>query len=201
MPRTADPLHRDRILDAARRTFRRRGYNGAPMSEIARDAGIAVGTLYLYFESKDDIARAITAERFAAAVRVVLPALERPLSRARIRRMVYDTFDAVFADPAFGTPDLPLGDVASSLAPELYRQVTEAVAAAFARQMSNKTMQRYDAATIADYFIILLRRALLVSATTARRRRDPFASCLVDVLCRALLPAKEPARLRRAARR
>src|SRR5215475_9003785 len=111
MARIADPQHRDRILDAARRTFRRRGYVGAPMAEIARGAGIAVGTLYLYFESKEAIARAITAQRFEAAVRIVIPALERPLTRPRIRRMVYDTFDAVFADPAFGTPDLPLGDV------------------------------------------------------------------------------------------
>src|SRR5262249_37570229 len=167
--------------------FRRRGYVGAPMAEIARGAGIAVGTLYLYFESKEAIARAITAQRFEAAVRIVIPALERPLTRPRIRRMVYDTFDAVFADPAFGTPDLPLGDVSTTLAPELYRQVTDAVAVAFSRQMASKTMRRYDPATLADYFVILLRRALLVSATTAGRRREPFATCLVDLLCGALL--------------
>jgi AcrR family transcriptional regulator len=190
MARIADPNHRARILDAARRTFRRRGYVGAPMAEIARGAGIAVGTLYLYFDSKEAIARAITAERFEAAVRVVLPALERPLTRLRIRRMVHDTFDAVFADPAFGTPDLPVGDVTTALAPEAYRRLTEAVAAAFERQIANKTMRRYDAATLADYFVILLRRALLLSATTANRRRDPFASCLIELLCGALLLPK-----------
>lgn len=195
MARIADPQHRDRILDAARRTFRRRGYVDAPMAEIARGAGIAVGTLYIYFESKEAIARAITAQRFEAAVRVVIPALERPLTRPRIRRMVYDTFDAVFADPAFGTADLPLGDVSTTLAPELYRQITGAVAAAFARQMAAKTMRRYDPATLADYFVILLRRALLVSATTAGRRREPFATCLVDLLCAALLlPKSRPLR-------
>jgi AcrR family transcriptional regulator len=194
MPRTADPQHRTRILDAARRTFRRRGYAAAPMTEIARTAGIAVGTLYLYFESKEAIARAITAERFDAAVAVVLPALERPLTRPRIRRMVYDTFDAVFADPAFGTAELPLGDVVTTLPPERYRKVTAAVAAAFERQMSAKTMRRYDAATVSDYFVILLRRALLVSATTAKRRREPFAGCLIDFLCRALLPDRPPRR-------
>ena len=190
MARTADPQHRDRILAAARRTFRRRGYVRAPMAEIARSAGIAVGTLYLYFDSKEAIARAITAERFEAAVRVVIPALERPLTRPRIRRMVYDTFDAVFADAAFGTPDLPLGDVTTTLAPELYRQITDAVAAAFARQMASRMMRRYDPATIADYFVILLRRALLVSATTGGRRREPYASCLVDLLCGGLLVPK-----------
>src|SRR5215467_4753612 len=70
MARVADPAHRARILAAARRTFRRRGYVNAPMTEIARGAGIAVGTLYLYFDSKEAIAGAITAERFGAAARV-----------------------------------------------------------------------------------------------------------------------------------
>jgi AcrR family transcriptional regulator len=194
MARVADPNHRARILDAARRTFRRRGYVDAPMAEIARGAGIAVGTLYLYFDSKEAIARAITAERFEAAVRVILPALEQPLTRLRIRRMIYATFDAVFADPSFGTPDLPVGDVTTALPPEAYRRVTGAVAAAFERQMTNKTMRRYDPTTLADYFVILLRRALLVSATTANRRHDPFASCLVELLCRGLLPDARRAR-------
>jgi AcrR family transcriptional regulator len=190
MARIADPRQRDRILDAARRTFRRRGYVAAPMAEIARGAGVAVGTLYLYFESKEAIARAIAADRFTAAAQVVLPALEKPLTRPRIKSMVYRAFDAVFEDPAFGTPDMPIADIFPSYAPESYRRFASAVAAAFERQMKEKTMRRADPATLADYFIILLRRALFVSATTANRRREPFASTLVDLLCGALLPVK-----------
>jgi TetR/AcrR family fatty acid metabolism transcriptional regulator len=200
MSRIADPRRRARILDAARHTFVRRGYVAAPMTEIAKGAGIAVGTLYLYFDSKEAIARAIAAERFAAGAMVILPVLEKPLTRARIKQMVYDTFDAVFDDPAFGTPDLPIADIFPTLAPEAYRQITEAIAASFERHMKEGAMRRYDPATIADFFVILLRRALLVSATKANRRREPFASTLVDVLCRVLLADKRSVRrVRRSA--
>jgi Transcriptional regulator len=43
------------ILDAARKTFASKGFNAATMDEIAEAAGLAKGTLYLYFSSKRDI--------------------------------------------------------------------------------------------------------------------------------------------------
>jgi TetR/AcrR family fatty acid metabolism transcriptional regulator len=52
-PRTADK--RRRILDAATSVFARKGYFAARVSEIAKKAGVADGTIYLYFRSKEDI--------------------------------------------------------------------------------------------------------------------------------------------------
>lgn len=46
---------RERIILAARERFRRFGIKKSSMREIAKDAGLAVGTLYLYFKNKDDI--------------------------------------------------------------------------------------------------------------------------------------------------
>jgi TetR/AcrR family fatty acid metabolism transcriptional regulator len=46
---------RERILDAAERVFAARGFYQSRVSEIARDAGVADGTIYLYFKSKDDL--------------------------------------------------------------------------------------------------------------------------------------------------
>src|SRR5213594_2114227 len=46
---------RERILAAAERVFARRGFFAARVSEIAKDAGVADGTIYLYFKSKDDL--------------------------------------------------------------------------------------------------------------------------------------------------
>ncbi|MGD0199131.1 MAG: TetR/AcrR family transcriptional regulator [Bryobacteraceae bacterium] len=40
------------ILEAARRVFARKGFSGATMDDIAEAAGLAKGTLYLYFPSK-----------------------------------------------------------------------------------------------------------------------------------------------------
>src|SRR5436190_12701843 len=46
---------RERILVAAERIFARHGFFHARVSEIAREAGVADGTIYLYFKSKDDL--------------------------------------------------------------------------------------------------------------------------------------------------
>jgi len=46
---------RERILDASERIFARHGFFAARVSEIAKEAGVADGTIYLYFKSKDDL--------------------------------------------------------------------------------------------------------------------------------------------------
>ena len=47
--------HRLEILKAAERVFIRKGYHAATMEEIAQEAEFAVGTLYNFFKSKDDL--------------------------------------------------------------------------------------------------------------------------------------------------
>ncbi|HUA35455.1 MAG TPA: helix-turn-helix domain-containing protein, partial [Candidatus Binataceae bacterium] len=49
-----------RILAAARRLFDRKGYASTSMEEVAERAGLAVGTLYNYFASKDELLFAIS---------------------------------------------------------------------------------------------------------------------------------------------
>jgi len=46
---------RERILQSALRVFARKGFYNSKVSEIASAAGVADGTIYLYFKSKDDI--------------------------------------------------------------------------------------------------------------------------------------------------
>ena len=48
-------VYRDAILESAERVFGRVGFFDAKMAEIAREAGLAAGTLYNYFESKEQI--------------------------------------------------------------------------------------------------------------------------------------------------
>jgi AcrR family transcriptional regulator len=43
------------ILEAARKVFAKKGFDEATMDEIAAAAGLAKGTLYLYFKSKRDV--------------------------------------------------------------------------------------------------------------------------------------------------
>ncbi|MBI9084239.1 MAG: TetR/AcrR family transcriptional regulator [Desulfobacterales bacterium] len=45
----------ERILEAAIKVFAEQGFHQATISQIAREAGVADGTIYLYFKNKDDI--------------------------------------------------------------------------------------------------------------------------------------------------
>ncbi len=44
-----------RILDAGIKVFARKGFHNARVSEIAAEAGVADGTIYIYFKNKDEI--------------------------------------------------------------------------------------------------------------------------------------------------
>ncbi|UCF90365.1 MAG: TetR/AcrR family transcriptional regulator [Desulfobacterales bacterium] len=64
-----------RILEAAVKVFARQGFRQSTVSQIAKEAGVADGTIYLYFKNKDDILVQFFAyktkqvfERFRAAV-------------------------------------------------------------------------------------------------------------------------------------
>lgn len=50
---------REAILRSATRVFARKGFFNSKVADIAADAGIADGTVYLYFKSKDDILHSI----------------------------------------------------------------------------------------------------------------------------------------------
>jgi len=52
-------FRRTEIIDAARTVFARRGFAQGIMDEIAKEAGVAKGTLYLYFRSKTEIYKAV----------------------------------------------------------------------------------------------------------------------------------------------
>ena len=52
-------VRRAQVLDAAEKCFRRSGFHGASMAEIAKTAGMSVGHVYHYLESKEAIIAAI----------------------------------------------------------------------------------------------------------------------------------------------
>ncbi|GAB4254011.1 MULTISPECIES: TetR/AcrR family transcriptional regulator [Deferrisoma] len=75
---------RERILAVAARRFAERGFSGAQMAEIAREAGMGVGTLYKHFPSKEDLFRAMV-DRFLTGV--------------------FEATEKVLSDPAARLPD------------------------------------------------------------------------------------------------
>jgi AcrR family transcriptional regulator len=62
MARPKSEDKRNAILEAATRLFAERGLTAAPTSEISKHAGVAEGTLFTYFKTKDDLINALYRE-------------------------------------------------------------------------------------------------------------------------------------------
>src|SRR5215467_2793484 len=58
-----DSTKRRQIMDGARAIFLAQGFDAASMGEIARAAGVSKGTLYVYFENKEELFEAIVHEQ------------------------------------------------------------------------------------------------------------------------------------------
>ena len=78
------------ILRAAAKVFAQFGYFNAKVSDVARQAGVADGTVYLYFKSKDELLSSIfgmAMEEFLSRARAELAQVGDP--RERLRRFAY----------------------------------------------------------------------------------------------------------------
>jgi AcrR family transcriptional regulator len=61
-----DSAKRRQIIEGARQVFLAQGFDAASMGEIARVAGVSKGTLYVYFENKEELFDAIVGQECKA---------------------------------------------------------------------------------------------------------------------------------------
>ena len=104
-----------KLLDAAAVEFGERGFHDASISGITRRAGVALGSFYTYFDSKDAIFRALVSDMSEAVKRAAREALTEPMGALEIERAALAAFlrfatehkeiyriidEAEFVDPA-----------------------------------------------------------------------------------------------------
>ena len=83
MPRVKTEAKERAILDAAAKVFATKPFHGVLIDEIASDAGIGKGTIYRYFETKDDLYFATTLHILDRLAEVLSEALAQERSAAR----------------------------------------------------------------------------------------------------------------------
>ena len=71
-----DPNKRAQILDGAKRCFLSLGFEAASMNEITSEAGVSKGTLYVYFEDKEDLFKALIDREKSAVMAAAKTQLE-----------------------------------------------------------------------------------------------------------------------------
>jgi TetR/AcrR family transcriptional regulator, fatty acid metabolism regulator protein len=95
-----DPEKPQQIIEAAVRVFARNGYFNSRVSDIAREAGIAAGTIYLYFDTKEEILVTLFREKMAGFVAALRKDIgEAHDAVARVRRLVRLHFQMLEVDP------------------------------------------------------------------------------------------------------
>lgn len=153
---------RESILRAATRVFARNGYFNSKVADIAREAEVADGTVYLYFKSKEEILHSVFDQNMAEAIaagRVLIEKLHDP--GEKLRRIAMLHLERLGADR----------DLAVVFQVEL--------------RGSTKFMQEFSAAGFAEY-LGLLRKTFEEGQRSGVFRKDLNAKLVSKILFGAL---------------
>src|SRR5512146_3096994 len=153
---------RDAILRAAAQVFARRGFFNAQVADVARVAGVAAGTVYLYFRSKDDLLASIFERTMREAIdegRAALAGIRDP--EARLREIARLHLDRLGHDR----------DLAVVFQVEL--------------RQSTKFMERFSS-TILQEYLAMIRDTIAEGQAAGSFRNDIRASVAAKILFGAL---------------
>lgn len=167
---------RQAIMLAAKRVFSARGYERSTMEDIAREAELSPGTLYLYFKNKDELYASLTVRvlqymtvRLEHAVEDADDTLEGK-KRALLDAMfdIYE-FDPIILNNMF---HLQSSDTLKSLSPELLgeindlsRKALQLIRSAFSDGMAKGCMVEHQPTVVADIFWAMFTGAVLWEET------------------------------------
>jgi TetR/AcrR family transcriptional regulator, fatty acid metabolism regulator protein len=87
------------IIDAAVIVIAENGYHQAQVSKIAKEAGVADGTIYLYFKNKEDILISVFREKRAIFITNLQEVLDKDLDTSeRLLKMIANHFRVLHED-------------------------------------------------------------------------------------------------------
>jgi TetR/AcrR family transcriptional regulator, fatty acid metabolism regulator protein len=161
----APPDKRDRILDAATKVFAKRGFFAAQVADVAKRAGVAAGTVYLYFKSKDDL---------------LLSLVERTM-----RDAIADGRSALQQLDHTATPIERLRHIGRSHLARLGRDRQLAVVFQVELRQSTKFMARLSTSSLRDY-LGLLREVIVDGQNAGQFRKDINPTLAAKVIFGAL---------------
>lgn len=153
---------RDVILKAATKVFAQNGYFQSQVADVARVAGVAAGTVYLYFKSKDDLLVSIFERSMNEVLDEARTAVEAvPDPAERLRKIAHLHLDRVGRDK----------DLAVVFQVELRQSV--------------KFMERFSETFLQDYFK-LIRQAIADGQQAGVFRKDISATTSTKIFFGAL---------------
>lgn len=202
----SDPKHavverfrRDSILDAARHVIARKGRGGASMQAIADEAGVAKGTLYLYFRDRDDLLQHtgdLVFDELLVRLKAVLDQ-PRPLPES-LHDLVRTKLEFFDENQDFLRVYMALrhaGDAAASRrrrrqAPQ-YAHYLEMLTRYLGAATVRGEMKSFDPERVALFFAEGVSAILLYRLDGPERPRVEEADWIVDLLLNGLCPRRD----------
>ncbi|KRC51740.1 hypothetical protein ASE16_01290 [Leifsonia sp. Root227] len=182
--------NRDRLLQSAAEVFARDGVN-ASLRDVARRAGVGIGTLYRRFESREAVLAALLADSFASLNALRAELESRDDATGSLIEWLSALTDEMRAFP--GVPDLVVRAMVDddSRLHELCRNMARTGGALLARAQSSGGI-RSDL-TIADLLRVSAAIATIEEQGAERRKSDestasPTASRMLDIVLDGLRP-------------
>lgn len=167
------------ILDAAASVFARKPFHAVLIDEIASDAGIGKGTIYRYFETKDDLYFATTLHVLDSLAHVLSKTLPQEQSSARrLERIAIENlrfyWERQFLFPFLNNDGVPARrDALLKRREAILRFVQEAILAGIER----RELRGIDARIGAELFLGMVR-----SASLFRRPEDSLEDLVAQIM-------------------
>lgn len=87
------------IVDAAVKVIAQNGYHSSQVSKIAKEAGVADGTIYLYFKNKEDILVSVFEDKMGQFIEQIVEAIKKQKTTdAKLLTMIEMHFSQLGAD-------------------------------------------------------------------------------------------------------
>jgi AcrR family transcriptional regulator len=179
MPRVKTEAKERAILDAAAKVFATKPFHGVLIDEIASDAGIGKGTIYRYFETKDDLYFATTLHILDRLAEVLSDALAQESSAARRLERIARENLRFYWDRRFLFPFLETDGIPGRREELLQRReaILRFAQEAILTGIEQRELRGIDARIGAELFIGLVR-----SANLFRRPEDTLEDLVAQIM-------------------
>jgi AcrR family transcriptional regulator len=141
------------LLEATRRVIGRHGFQGATIDRVAEEAGVAKGTVYLYFANKEELLHAAVLEGMRVMIdqaQQAAASIEDPIERLKVQIRAQfrqlnsnqDFLKALILERSLATPNP--GDARASALLEIFAGYLDSIAGLLRQGMARGQVRRLD---------------------------------------------------------
>lgn len=188
MPRLPDPERRALILRVARQYFARAGFSSTTMADIARAAAMGVGSLYVYFPTKDAIALTLLQRYLDELERAIVPLMLECKGDKAIARSIAVGFQLAACNEDI---ILLLQQVPPEMSAPICQHLLQALEPAVAHQITQGYFRPGDPQFITQWINQQINWAITVCVVEKQGSLALYQQHLTDLISRALLTNSE----------